>query len=146
MKRHSTTVKITREITSLIADYCYRTTGVIVRHRGKEYGVIGMFSCTGLFATHERRLLNPSECTVLKTTLAEIANDTQYVQTIIKRNTGFKHSTEILSSHINHGYRPTINGHHWHDIAILKACEDLKVPVFRNGVYTCAEHWHIAAV
>lgn len=144
MKRQSTTVKITAEIVSLLSDYITPTKGVIVRHRGTEYGVVGIwrkFGGVNLLATREGVALNPSECTILKTTLATIAQYTGYIVDIVRKSTGFTCGSDILDSHILYSYVPTINGSHWHHFAIIQLCTELGIPVFRHGRYTCESMW-----
>jgi len=71
MKRQSTTSRITRKIAHGIMDACKRGGGVIVRHRGVEYGVVRVIrTASGYVAkTWEGVTLALSGCTVRKTTI-----------------------------------------------------------------------------
>jgi hypothetical protein len=68
-KRQSTTSKITAQLCRLIAAHCANGDGVIVRFKGKEYGVLSVCWEGGSeysLATIEGELLFASKCTVRK--------------------------------------------------------------------------------
>ena len=77
-RRQSTTAKVTREAALHIAHYTMNwANGVIVRHRGCEYGVIDVeWAPKGqkvLFLTHEGLSIPARECTIRKGTVDTIA-------------------------------------------------------------------------
>jgi hypothetical protein len=65
-KRQSTTSKITANLVRLITAHCSNGDGVIVRFKGKEYGVIEFNPFNGKFMTIEGCYLIPALCTVRK--------------------------------------------------------------------------------
>ena len=72
-KRQSTTSKVTLATLARIAQDCTNGTGVIVRHRGREYGVVGVegqYLCTLEGATLFYR-----DCTILRTTIFALPMD-----------------------------------------------------------------------
>jgi hypothetical protein len=95
-KRTSTTAKVTKATAQLIDGYTARTgNGVIVRHKGEEYGVIGVRHSTDAngntvcyFACDEKvllvvsptdlrevpKLIPAKDCTILKTTITTLQN------------------------------------------------------------------------
>ena len=76
-KRQSTTAKVTREAYDTLSDYFRRScdpyAGFIVRFKGQEYAVLGMFY--GKFSTWEGVTLDAKQCTIRKGTIESLQVD-----------------------------------------------------------------------
>lgn len=73
--RASTTVRLTRKHCMRIREFLDQQvpgTGVIVRHRGRERGVILWLAGLGVLETTEHDYLPVSECTIPRATLASL--------------------------------------------------------------------------
>ena len=80
MKRQSTTAKITRtDARRIMAECKDPTSGVIVRYRGTEYGVIRVVKTGRSYVAHtyEGVTIALSGCTMRKTTRPHLPADTQ---------------------------------------------------------------------
>ena len=138
MKRQSTTVKVTNEILSLIADYIELTdNGVMLRYKGRE---IGVFMESGCLETFDNAFNLKGNATIKKETLAHMVSDlasrgfTEWQDRIFYRNTGTGKLPGLLFSIRNHGYTPTISGSHWHHHAMMLAITQEGETYFRDGM------------
>lgn len=142
MKRYSTTVKLTREIVSLIHTYARVTRqGVMLRYNRKDFGYSG--NITGLNVISGKVL---SRITIKKETLANMVEDLRRIgyttddgrsitDGIVASESGFCSFEDMLHSMNKHDYVPTISGNGWKHFVIMLAVYNSGGTYYREGCF-----------
>ncbi len=107
MKRQSTTKKVSKSDAKTIRQACKLGEGIIVRFKGKEYGVVSVDGTTA--ETWEGVGLDLRQCTVRKATLPTFEASQQSIDELFRSISAFTSFADFQESAKLRGYVPTLS-------------------------------------